>query len=46
MVYDGRSRRSHVAILDARNLDKEPLARAHLEHRVPLGFHGNFAAIQ
>ena len=44
VVYDGRTRRSHLAVLDARAFDKEPLAVAHLEHRVPLGFHGNFAA--
>ena len=44
VVYDGGSGKSHLAVLDARNLAGEPLARAHLEHRVPLGFHGNFAA--
>jgi len=44
VVYDGETGKSYVAVLDAQNLTGEPLARAHLEHRVPLGFHGNFAA--
>jgi len=44
VVYDGRTHRSDLVVLDARAIDKEPLAVAHLEHRVPLGFHGNFAA--
>lgn len=44
VVYDGRTRRSFLAVLDARNLDKEPIAIAHLRGQVPMGFHGNFAA--
>ena len=44
VVYDGRTHRSDLVVLDARAIDKEPLAVAHLEHRVPLGFHGNFVA--
>jgi all-trans-8'-apo-beta-carotenal 15,15'-oxygenase len=35
--------KSYLAVLDAKNIDAKPLAKAHLEHRVPLGFHGNFA---
>ena len=34
--------RSDLAILDAENLDRAPLALAHLPHRVPAGFHGNW----
>ena len=44
VVYDGRTQRSFLAVLDARNLDKEPIAIAHLRGQVPMGFHGNFAA--
>ena len=44
VVYDGNTRKSYVAVLDAQNLEGEAIARVHLEHRVPLGFHGNFAA--
>ena len=42
-VYDGPSESSYLAILDARNLAAAPLAKCHLEHRIPMGFHGNFA---
>jgi carotenoid cleavage dioxygenase len=42
-VYDAPSDRSYVAILDALNIDAEPLAKLYLKHRVPQGFHGNFA---
>jgi carotenoid cleavage dioxygenase len=35
---------SYLAVLDARDVGAPPLAKAHLQHRVPLGFHGNFAA--
>ncbi|MEE8311054.1 MAG: carotenoid oxygenase family protein [Candidatus Binatia bacterium] len=42
-VYDGPNDASFLAVLDARNLQAEPLAKAHLEHRIPMGFHGNFA---
>ena len=30
-------------VLDAQNLDARPLAKVHLKHRIPQGFHGNFA---
>ncbi|HWP65330.1 MAG TPA: carotenoid oxygenase family protein [Candidatus Limnocylindria bacterium] len=44
VVADMPAGTSYLAVLDARDLDAPPLAVAHLEHRVPLGFHGNFAA--
>jgi carotenoid cleavage dioxygenase len=44
VVADMHAGSSYLAILDARNVDRPPLARAHLAHRVPMGFHGNFAA--
>jgi all-trans-8'-apo-beta-carotenal 15,15'-oxygenase len=44
VVYDGTSDGSHLTVLDARNLGGKPLAKARLKHRIPLGFHGNFAA--
>ena len=43
VVYDGRTKRSFLAVLDAKNFDKEPIAVAHLRGQVPMGFHGNFA---
>lgn len=34
---------SEMLIHDARNFEGPPLARIHLGHRVPMGFHGNWA---
>jgi all-trans-8'-apo-beta-carotenal 15,15'-oxygenase len=42
LVYDGRSHTSHVAVVDARNIEAGPVARAHFDHHVPFTFHGNF----
>lgn len=39
-VYDQATDRSELAILDAQTLDT--VARIHLPHRVPAGFHGNW----
>lgn len=43
VVYDALTDDSYLAVLDARNIAGEPLATARLKHRVPMGFHGNFA---
>lgn len=43
VVYDGPEDTSYLAILDARNLQAEPIATARVRDRVPMGFHGNFA---
>lgn len=43
VVYDAPAESSYLAVLDARELASKPLAKAHLEHRIPMGFHGNFA---
>lgn len=42
VVYQAAKNTSDLYILDAMNIDKKPLAIAHLPHRVPLGFHGNW----
>lgn len=42
VVYRAETGRSDLAILDSENLDRAPLALAHLPHRVPAGFHGNW----
>ncbi|WP_017314235.1 carotenoid oxygenase family protein [Mastigocladopsis repens] len=44
LVYDSESHRSDVVILDARDLNKGPIARLHLKHHIPYGLHGNFAS--
>jgi carotenoid cleavage dioxygenase len=44
VVYDATTDDSYLAVLDAQNLAAKPLARARLKHRIPMGFHGNFAA--
>lgn len=43
-VLDAARGRSGIAVLDARHLDRGPLAQAWLPDAVPLGFHGCFAA--
>ncbi len=46
VVFDERSNRSHLAIFDAQHLEEGPRARALLDHRVPLGFHGLWRGYQ
>ncbi len=41
-IFDERRNASHLAILDAERVEAGPIARAHLDHRVPVGFHGSF----
>jgi len=43
-VYSHKTDKSHLLILDAQNVDAGPLATAHLDHRIPFGFHGNWKA--
>jgi carotenoid cleavage dioxygenase len=33
-----------LVLLDAGDMMAEPLARIHLPHRIPPGFHGNWVA--
>lgn len=40
LVYDAKEHTSAWTILDARRLADGPVARAWLDHHVPLGFHG------
>ena len=42
LVYDSTHHRSDVVILDAKDLNKDPIARLHLKHHIPYGLHGNF----
>ena len=42
IVYDAECDRSDVVILDAKNLDSQPVAKLHLKHHLPYGLHGNF----
>jgi all-trans-8'-apo-beta-carotenal 15,15'-oxygenase len=44
VVYSAPEHRSRLVVLDARDLESEPVAVAHLRHHVPLGFHGTFTA--
>ncbi|TDJ24915.1 MAG: carotenoid oxygenase family protein [Gammaproteobacteria bacterium] len=41
-VYDAERKASHLQILDAQNVSAGPIAKAYLDHRLPLGFHGNW----
>ena len=42
-VYRKEEHRSDLVILDAENIEQEPLAIVQLPHRIPYGFHGNWA---
>jgi all-trans-8'-apo-beta-carotenal 15,15'-oxygenase len=42
VVYSAAEHRSRLVVLDARDVESEPIAAAHLRHHVPLGFHGTF----
>lgn len=42
VVYSALEHRSRLVVLDARDVESEPVATAHLRHHVPLGFHGTF----
>jgi all-trans-8'-apo-beta-carotenal 15,15'-oxygenase len=44
LVYSAPEHRSRLVVLDARDVESEPVATAHLRHHVPLGFHGTFTA--
>lgn len=44
LVYDAASHTSHWAVLDAAHVADGPLARAHFDHHIPLGFHGTWVA--
>jgi carotenoid cleavage dioxygenase-like enzyme len=41
-IFDEDRNASHLAIFDAKQVERGPIARAHLNHRVPVGFHGNW----
>lgn len=43
-VIDPASETSELVILDAANMAAEPIARVHIPHRIPPGFHGNWIA--
>jgi carotenoid cleavage dioxygenase len=43
LVYRGGEGRSDLLVLDAGNVEGAPLATVKLPHRVPFGFHGNWA---
>ena len=40
--YIREENRSDLLILDASDLENGPVARVHLSHRVPAGFHGSW----
>jgi carotenoid cleavage dioxygenase-like enzyme len=44
VVYRAAENRSDLVVLDAKNIEKGPVASAKLPVRVPFGFHGNWVA--
>lgn len=43
-VYDGVERRTYLAVFDSEDLTSGPVATVHLEHPVPIAFHGAWLA--
>jgi len=43
-IFDEARGASHLAIFDAERIERGPIARAHLKHRVPIGFHAIWKA--
>ena len=46
LVYDGKEHRSNLVILDAEDLNKEPVARLWLQNHIPYGLHGSWADVK
>ena len=44
VVYSAAEHRSRLVVLDARDVEADALAVAHLRHHVPLGFHGTWTS--
>lgn len=44
LVYDADRHASELVILDARKLDRGPIARLRLDHHIPHGLHGTFTS--
>lgn len=44
LVVDRNDETTELAILDARDFARDPVARVRLPHRIPPGFHGNWVA--
>lgn len=44
VIWRGADNRSDLAVFNATDLAAGPVALAHLSHRVPAGFHGNWRA--
>ena len=42
LAYKGKENRSDLLIFNAMDVASGPIATAHLPHRVPYGFHGNW----
>ena len=43
-IFDEDRNVSCLTIFDAQQIEAGPIARAHLDHRLPAGFHGSFVA--
>eukprot|EP01102_Stenamoeba_stenopodia_P021763 TRINITY_DN8865_c0_g1_i1.p1 TRINITY_DN8865_c0_g1~~TRINITY_DN8865_c0_g1_i1.p1 ORF type:complete len:572 (-),score=88.42 TRINITY_DN8865_c0_g1_i1:122-1837(-) len=41
-LYNCKEHRTEYVVLDAKNLEKGPIARLRLKHHTPYGFHGTF----
>jgi carotenoid cleavage dioxygenase-like enzyme len=44
--FDERRNASYLAVHDALDMQRSPIACAHLDHRVPMGFHGTWVRFE
>ncbi|MBW8485417.1 carotenoid oxygenase family protein [Actinomadura parmotrematis] len=44
LAHDPHEHRSRLLVLDARDVEAEPLAAVRLRHHIPMGFHGTFTS--
>jgi len=42
LVHRLSSNTAHLAVFDSRRLEQGPIARAHFDHHIPVGFHGTW----
>ena len=42
VIWRGAENRSDLAVFDATEIERGPIALVELPHRVPFGFHGNW----
>ena len=45
LVYNDKTKKSFLAVMDVESIEKGPIAKVHLKHHVPLSFHGQWVSV-